>query len=833
MNKIYSLLVLLFFSSFLSFGQTSSVNSASILHQIQKLKTVGSVLYIAAHPDDENTRLISYLTNGKHLRTGYLSLTRGDGGQNLIGTEQGEALGLIRTQELLAARRIDGAKQFFTRANDFGFSKNPEETFTIWNKDSILSDMVWVIRNFKPDVIICRFPTTGEGGHGHHTASAILAEEAFDAAADATRFPEQLKYVSTWQTKRMFWNTFNFGGNNTTSPDQLKIDVGRFNPLLGKNYGEIASASRTMHKSQGFGTAMQRGENIEYFKFIKGDLSPKEDLFEGLDFSWKRFPEAKKLDEVLKKILVAYDVEHPEKSINKLKSVYQLLDAAKIKNKTNKTTLYYQFEACQELLLQCAGIWVESTTNNFFATPGETIIVKTELIKRNNTPVDLENIVFLISEDDNHKAINRHAEKLKTNQLFSASDTVTISNYAKYSDPYWLQKPHEIGMYTVEQYMIGQPENLTNPKVVILLKMDDLLIEVERPITYKKTDPVKGETYRPLEILPPATVNLSSDVFIFGNTNPQEVEFKIVANKDNLNGTLDVELPQGWKLEMASNKFYLAKKHEEIFLKGKLTPSEIPSTKFLKPSIKIDGELYNKSIKRIEYDHIPYQFFLHDATAKLVRLDLKTAKEKIAYIPGAGDKVAELLTQIGYQVTVLPAEDLEKIDLTQFDAIITGVRAYNVNPKLVASYDKLMSYVEKGGNLIVQYNTNNRLAPLNDKIGPYPFKITAKRVTDEKAKVNFSNPQSSILNVPNKITSQDFEGWVQERGLYFADEIDARYETIFTMNDQGEQPLNGSLIVGKYGKGHFVYTGLAFFRELPAGVSGAYRLMVNLLELKL
>jgi LmbE family N-acetylglucosaminyl deacetylase len=797
-----------------------------------RLKTVGSVLYIAAHPDDENTRLISYLTNGKHLRTGYLSLTRGDGGQNLIGTEQGEALGLIRTQELLAARRIDGAKQYFTRANDFGFSKNPEETFTIWNKDSILSDMVWVIRNFKPDVIICRFPTTGEGGHGHHTASAILAEEAFDAAADATRFPEQLKYVSTWQTKRMFWNTFNFGGNNTTSPDQLKIDVGGFNPLLGKNYGEIASASRTMHKSQGFGTAMQRGENIEYFKFIKGDLNPKEDLFEGLDFSWNRFPETKKTDKVLQKIIVTYDVKHPEKSAEKLIMLYNQLSQIESDDNTFIHWRGLKLYECQELIVQCAGIWAEATVSDYDVAPGDKIGVKMELIVRNPIEVSLGHTDFFMKHKDKGHSSAENV-KLIHNQLMTFTDTIDIASGKPYSVPYWLKNNHSIAMYELEsQRELSYPEN----KPTVFAKIDFLIhpnypFSLYRPYFYKKTDPVKGETYRPLEILPPATINLSSDVLIFGNTNSQDIEFKIVANKDNLDGTLEIQLPQGWKLEMESKKFHLAKKHDEIFLKGKLIPLGTPGTELLKASIQINGETYDKSITRIEYDHIPYQFFLHDATAKLVQLDLKIAKEKIAYIPGAGDKVAELLTQIGYHVTILPAEDLEKSDLTSFDAIITGVRAYNVSPKLLASYEKLMSYVEKGGNLIVQYNTNNRLAPLNEKMGPYPFKITAKRVTDERAKVNFSNPQAPVLNNPNKITSQDFEGWVQERGLYFADEIDARYETVFTMNDQGEQPLNGSLIIGKYGKGYFVYTGLAFFRELPAGVSGAYRLLANIIGL--
>jgi LmbE family N-acetylglucosaminyl deacetylase len=309
------------------FAQNSAPATAGeILLGLQKLNTTGAVLYIAAHPDDENTRLLAWLANERKLRTGYLSLTRGDGGQNLIGKEQGEMLGLLRTQELLAARRTDGAEQFFTRANDFGFSKNPDETFSIWDRDSVLADVVWTIRKFRPDVIICRFPTTGEGGHGHHTGSAILASEAFEAAGDPKRFPHQLAYVSTWQPKRLFWNTFNFGTTNTTSPDQLKVDAGVYNSLLGKSYGEIAAESRSFHKSQGFGTAKSRGEALEYFKQLKGD-SVKSDLFEGIDQSWSRMPQAAKIGRLTAAAVKSFRPLNPEASVPQLVTIYKTLSA--------------------------------------------------------------------------------------------------------------------------------------------------------------------------------------------------------------------------------------------------------------------------------------------------------------------------------------------------------------------------------------------------------------------------------------------------------------------------------------------------------------------------
>src|SRR6202012_2711831 len=314
MKQLRLTLLFLFVFSYV-FSQSNPPQDLGTIEQsFKKLNVLGSVLYVAAHPDDENTRLLAYLAAEKHYRTGYLALTRGDGGQNLIGDEQSEVLGLIRTQELLAARRVDGAEQFFTRANDFGFSKGPDETLKIWDKEKVLGDVVWVIRNFRPDVIICRFPTTGEGGHGHHTSSAILAQEAFTAAADPKRFPEQLKYVQPWQAKRLLWNTFSFGTVNTTAPDQFKINVGVYNPILGEGYGEMAAESRSNHKTQGFGSARQRGDAYEYFKTILGD-APKEDLMDGINTSWARVKGAEDIGTEAEKIRKDFEIDHPEKSV--------------------------------------------------------------------------------------------------------------------------------------------------------------------------------------------------------------------------------------------------------------------------------------------------------------------------------------------------------------------------------------------------------------------------------------------------------------------------------------------------------------------------------------
>lgn len=813
------------FITSLVFNTTFAQSSGELLLGLQKLNTLSSVLYIAAHPDDENTRLLPYLSKERKLRTGYLSLTRGDGGQNLVGKEQGDALGLIRTQELLAARRIDGAEQFFTRANDFGYSKNPEETFSIWNKDSILADVVLTIRRFRPDVIICRFPTTGEGGHGHHTASAILALEAFDAAADPKRFPWQLQEAPVWQAKRVFWNTFNFGGNNTTSEDQLKVDVGGYNALLGKGYGEIAAESRSMHKSQGFGSAKTRGSTIEYFKFLKGEKA-ETDLFQGVDLTWKRIPNAAKIQSAIDQTIKSFQPSQPALIAKSLASIYQQISELESKDGNSAYWKKQKLKEIQELLLAASGLWFEVTSLEYAAIPGQSALVQAQLVKRNTTTAKLLRIRYAKDLDSTLSLV------LKTNELYTFKHSQSLPASLSFSNPYWLNEKHGTGSFVIEkQALIGKPEN--DPSVVVAfdIEIEGVALTVERGLVYKSTDPVKGEIYRPFEVLPPATVTISEKEFVFAEALPRPVQFTIKANAANAQGKLEVKVPEGWKIELTKSEFSLTNKGEETILEGILTPSEQAKDGDLHATLEMEGKRYDKSIRRIEYDHIPYQFMLSNAEAGLVRVNLKKAGTKIAYIPGAGDEVPGCLTQIGYDVTILNDALLTTENLSRYNAIVTGVRAYNTMASLQGHYAKLMEYVFNGGNLIVQYNTNNRIGPVLAKIGPYPFTISRDRVTDEKAEITFVDPKAPVLQFPNVITAADFEGWVQERGIYFATEHDKNYQTVFSMHDSGEKALEGSLIIAKHGKGNFVYTGLAFFRQLPAGVPGAYRLLVNLLSL--
>lgn len=837
MKRILPVTLVLFLICQTAFSQTSPPSDIGTIRQnLKKLNVLGSVLYIAAHPDDENTRLLGYLAQEKHYRTGYLSLTRGDGGQNLIGTEQGELLGLIRTQELLAARRTDGAEQFFSRANDFGFSKNPEETLNFWDKDKVLGDMVWVIRKFRPDVMICRFPTTGEGGHGNHTASAILAQEAFSAAADSKRYPEQLKYVGVWQAKRLLWNTFNFGNTNTTSPDQFKINVGGYNAILGKSYGEIAAESRSNHKTQGFGSAKQRGDAFEYFKTILGD-APKNDLMDGVDVSWNRIPFGTPIATQLAAITKAFNDDEPQASVPALVKLLNDVDQTVATNKAFQTVRltevanssydYWHKQKTKELkdlIAQCAGLWFEAYSNEPSYALGDKIAETAQVYTPNSLSISS------LSIDNGATAVkvdNADGKALEPNKLQTFNLEPKTAD--KISQPYWLESPHGIGSYTInDEQKVGNPENPDAPAVNFKFTIAGKEIAYERKLVFKFVDPARGEIYQPLEIAPPVTANIAEKVYIYNNTQPQTVQVKL-KSFTNASGSISIKPVAGWKISPEKIDFTGKNKGDEWTVAFNVTPTNNkPNTSNLEVIATANGKAFSQGLLNIKYNHVPAITIFPPAQAKLVNIDLKTAGKKIGYIAGAGDLVPDALREVGYDVHQLTENEIINGDLSVYDAIVTGVRAYNVNERLAYEQPKLLEYVKNGGNLVVQYNNNNGL--ITKQIGPYPFRVVNERVTEEDAKMTFTEPQNPVLNYPNKITVADFNDWIQERGLYFVSSIDSQYSTPLQMNDTGMEPNKGALIVTNFGKGRFVYTSLAFFRELPAGVPGAYRLFVNLLS---
>lgn len=825
MKKVFAL-TLSFFFSFMLLAQTPpSWTSAEMYQAFRKLNVLGTVLYVAAHPDDENTRLITYLSKDKLYRTGYLSMTRGDGGQNLIGDEQGIELGLIRTQELLAARRVDGGEQFFTRAYDFGFSKSPEETFTKWDKEKILSDVVWVIRKFQPDVIITRFPTTGEGGHGHHTASGILANEAFEAAADPNRFPEQLQYVSVWKAKRVLWNTFNFGGTNTQRDDQYKVDVGGYNPLLGKSYGEIAAASRSQHKSQGFGVPATRGEALEYFKATKGD-QPVNDLMDGVDVGWGRVAGGEAIQKIVDSLSAAFDFLHPERSVKGLVALYGKLQAMPQGYWRNK-----KLSETQTLVEQCSGLFLDATTAQQFAVQTDSIRLNFSFNNRLGVNASLIK-VSAIAADRFDTSLN---QVLSKNRNINFSKTLYVHPASALTQPYWLANNMEEGYFNVkDQQDIGKPDVEPTYWMLANLNIEGQLFDFWKPVKYKFTDPVRGELYEPLVVIPPVVLSMDDKVKISKDNNEFEGVMNLTSKKKEFTATLtDVGRlePDEVKIIYTPDKVVFVDRDKTIPVSYSIKANKDNEYHFAVDAGNGRKDVFHLGMKEVKYDHIPYINYYTAAIVVNKKLDLKTYNKKIGYIVGAGDKVPEALEQMGYEVNMLTQKELSKNDLSKFDAIITGVRAYNTNEWLNNNYDKLMKYVNDGGNLIVQYNTSNQIGPVRAKIAPYNLNITRTRVTDENAAVTLLKPEHPVFNFPNKITDEDFKGWVQERSIYHGSDTTGKFEKLIGMSDPGEKSDDGSLLVAKYGKGWFTYTGIVFFRELPAGVPGAYRLLANIIAL--
>jgi LmbE family N-acetylglucosaminyl deacetylase len=820
--KSYILLFLLQISIPLSAQPDRILTSSEIKSALKKLNVLGSVLYIAAHPDDENTALLSYFSSGKSLHTGYLSLTRGDGGQNLIGSEQGELLGLIRTQELLDARKIDGAEQFFSRAYDFGFSKSPDETFAFWGKEKILSDVVWIIRKFRPDVVLTRFPITGEGGHGHHTASAILAEEAFNQAGDPIKFPEQLKYLKPWQPKRLLWNAWLpiIEKRKEDTSNLPKLDVGEFNPFLGKSFTEIAAESRSMHKSQGFGTGGTRGESIQYFEPREG-VPVKNDLFEDIDFSWNRVKGSEKLKSLLSKAELTYDPDKPEEILPILVEAYKVMD-----NIDDGYWIPIKRTELKEIIGSLLGLWTEAISNVYSTFPGGDVTFNASIVNRINFPIKLKSIncSFLKSEMD----INTNLVK---GRILQKSITINVPKDAPLSQPYWLINEHSNGSFIVnDQELIGKPENDPSVTIKFTLEINGSEITFTTPLLYRWIDPTRGEKYRPVEILPPVSINFEDKVFLFPDNNSKKIIIHLINNSSGLSGKIRLSHPDGWKVIPDEESFTFDKKDEERLLEFSIIPPSEKSEVKIQAEAIIGTNVYDMGITRINYDHIPIQTYLPKAEIKAVRFFTNKTINNIGYIMGSGDNIPDYLSQLGYNITQLSDNDLVLKDLSGYDAIIAGVRVYNTKKLMAHVQDKLLNYISNGGNYLVQYTVNRDIVVPN--IGPYPINISTDRVTNEEAKISFTDATNTLLKYPNKIDRSDFNGWIQERGLYFADKWDTNYHSIISCNDLGEKPLEGGLLISKYGRGNFIYTGYAFFREVPAGIPGAIRLFINLFSAK-
>ncbi|UGS22169.1 PIG-L family deacetylase [Flavobacterium cyclinae] len=804
----------IFFISIAAIAQApQKLNSVEIYEQLQKLNFLGKVLYVAAHPDDENTKLITYFSNHYHAQTAYLSLTRGDGGQNLIGTELREKLGAIRTQELLAARRIDGGEQYFTRANDFGFSKEPNETFSIWNKNEVMEDVIQVIETFRPDIVINRFAHNTPGTtHGHHTASAMLSLDAYDLVYN--------------KPKRIFFNTsWWFYGSQEAfdAADKSKllaINSNVFYPLKGKSNNEIAALSRSQHKCQGFGTLGTRGNETEYLELLKGDLPSNTNLFEGIDTSWNRVNGGNEIGKILYEIEKNFNFGNPSVHIPNLIKAYDLIQKL-------EDTHWKEIKSKQiiKIIESCSGLFMEAVADTETITKDSKFNLQLEVINRSQSNVKLISVNALNIKSETQNKPLKNNEKVS----FQFKDVV-VGNAVDYSNLFWLKEQQTEGMYQVSDKSIRiLPEISSSFPVIFTLEIEGKTIEFVKNICYKFNNPDDGETYVPFTILPEFTSSIEPKVVIINATQPKEITVKVKAHKANASGKLSLVIPQDWKIEPKEIPFTIAAKNEERNFTFKVYPTKPEVTSKLVAQITTSNGILDKELVTIQYSHIPKQTILVTSESKVVKLDIATKGKNIGYIMGAGDEVNKNLENLGFQVTNLNPNDITTENLKSFDAIILGIRAFNVVDELKFKNKILFDYVANGGNVIVQYNTTNNL--ITKEIAPYQLKISRDRVTDENAKVTFLAPNHKVLNQPNKISEKDFTGWVQEQGLYYPNEWSSEFIPILASNDEGETPKKGGLLIAKHGKGNYIYTGLSFFRELPEGVSGAYRLLANLIAL--
>ena len=782
---------------------------------LRKLNVLGSALYVGAHPDDENSAVIATLAEGRLVRTAYLSMTRGEGGQNLIGPEQGTLMGMIRTQELLAARRIDGGEQYFTRAIDFGYSKTSKETISFWGREKIVSDIVWIIRSFRPDVIMTRFSDT-LGGHGNHLASAILAEEAFDKAGDPSQFPEQLRFVKPWKPKRIVFNIFRWSGGVAPTSNSVRLDVGGYNPLLGKSYTEISGLSRSMHKSQGVGSGQYRGVVWQYFEPTKGERATA-DLFDGVNTTWSRVKGGERVGSILKQAQDSFRADDPSASVPLLvRALHELNTLGPdpwVEQKRKELT---------KGILGCCGIWTDALATTYEVSPGASIPITVSAINRSAVSVSLERVHAVFGTDTVLTAA------LKNNDPSNLKLTLRIPRDQPLSQPYWLETEPAHNSYGVsDQRLIGLPENPPALTVGVTFRIGGESIPVRIPVQYRWIDPVAGEQYRPVIVVPPVAVNLVNATVVVPDDSEREVRVIVRGTGTKHSGEVHLDLPESWSVSPQSVPFSLAGGNREIAAMFRIKPLQGAVNGSFTAIARLGGETIDRGMTTINYPHIPIQTLFPRSTGKLVRVDLKTGGKRIGYIVGSGDGIPDALRQVGYDVTLLSDEDLESADLSSYDAIVAGVRAYNTREKLPALQERLMAYVRNGGTYVVQYMTPRRQG--TDAMGPYPFTISRDRVTDENANMHFLEPRHRLLNIPNKITQADFSGWIQERGLYFANQWDPRYQTVLECRDAGEAQLPGGLLYAHVGKGAYVFTGYSFFRQLPAGVPGAFRLFSNIL----
>jgi LmbE family N-acetylglucosaminyl deacetylase len=804
-------------------------SAAAIAEDLKAFNEMGSVLHIAAHPDDENTQLITYLSMGRHYRTGYLSLTRGDGGQNLLGREFGEQLGAMRTQELLAARALDGGRQFFTRAVDFGFSKDVGQTLQFWNHQQVVGDIVRVIRTFRPDVIITRFSTVPGTTHGHHTASAVLALEAFKLAGDPKAYPEQLTTLSVWQPKRIFMNSGGFGPAQPAAAPKagtIRIDISGTDPVSGESFGTIAGRSRAMHKTQGFGNFGGRaggGPRNESFQLLDG-APAMADIMDDVDTSWGRVSGGKDIEPLIKDAIAKFDPKNAAGSVPALLEIHTRVAAL-----AADPIVAEKQRQLDRIIQSCLGLSVETLATEGQIVPGETVTLRHTAIVHSAIPVKWVGVRYIPSGQ------LKEVIELHENQLAVRESTQQMPANTPLTQPYWMREPHPPGMFTVsDTSLIGKPVSPPALQIENLFEVGGQTIVVPDEPFHVTADQANLQVRNRLEIIPPVSIGLPSELRLFAPGSEGTVEVELTELRAGAGGKVELQTPKGWKVAPASQPFRLETVgHSAKFSFNVTAPAE-PDVASIIASVEVGGVRYNNRHVEIRYNHLPPQVLQPTARIKAVSAQVLIRGKQVGYLPGAGDSVAEALRQMAYTVTILSDKDLTAQRLKDFDAVVIGVRAFNVRAELPSHLNELFAYVQAGGNVIDQYNTPNDLK--SAKLAPFDVKLSGNlaknRVCDPKAAMTLLAPDHPAFNIPNKIVPADFDGWVQERGLNFPSEWDQEHWTaLLACSDKGEAPLKSGLLVAHYGRGYYVYTGISWFRQLPAGVPGAYRLFANLVSL--
>ena len=810
---------------------------AAILHQLRTFATLGSVLYVAAHPDDENTQVITYFARGRGYRTAYLSLTRGDGGQNLLGAQLGDALGVARTQELLAARRLDGGRQYFTRAKDFGYSKNAAETLRVWDRQAVVGDIVRVIREFRPDVIITRFSPTPAPTHGHHTASAVLAVEAFGLAADPGAFREQLREgLTPWQARRIVHNVGRgIGAANPAGgmavaglpadvadgPGVVKAEVGGRDPVSGESFGRIAARSRAMHKTQGFditGPPLNEGSRIEPFVLLAGD-APTKDLLDGVDTTWNRVAGGAEIARSIDEVIAAFNPQDAAAAVPALLAIRRRLAALSSDPLVNDKR-----DELDRIVQACLGLEVDTVVDRAEVVPGEHVKLHHSAVTRSRVPVRWMGVRY----PSIRRAINRVVD-LRPNQPVAREASQIVPATTPPSQPYWLRTEGTAGLFDVDDpSLIGRAENPPAFPLEYVFEVggQTLIIRGEPMLA---ADPARSALRRRLETIAPVSLRFIDGVRLFAPGTTRQVTVEVTAARAGATGTIQLEAPAGWTVAPTAQRFRLTAPGEQAQFTFAVTAPARLATATLGASVEINGRRFREQRIEIRYDHLPLQLLQPRARARAVCLEVAHRGGHVGYLPGAGDEVPAALRQMGYDVTPLTGADLTPERLRGLDAVVIGIRAFNVRKDLAERRSALFAYVEAGGTVVTQYNTLDGLG--DDWLAPFRLRLSRDRVTDEHAPVTILASEHPVLTTPNRITAADFEGWVQERGLYFPAQWDERFTPILASADADEAPLKGGLLVARHGTGYFVYTSLAWFRQLPEGVPGAYRLFANLVSL--